>query len=250
MPGLLYYVPNRQTAQLADLAELGLAYAFETVCSPRGVANSAPDGGAGVILADSARVPDIGHYRDRQEWAKIPGNPAGAWVGRYNDSPVEPKDLQRNEMLPGHEVRLADGSDWLVPVARAWGDFDGQIGWSEILPQRTTLDDDGAWTTGAVVDRYAGIWETACQYWDHFFDTASREGSGETASIAFDFPGERDAALQILAANYRLDRAEVALLGLFESGTPDQILMATIDWPGFEKLAESRKKKESPAAAG
>ncbi len=255
MAGLLYYVPNRQSAQLSDLPELDLAHAFEKNCSPRGVINNGPDGGAGVILADSTRVPNIGHYRDRQEWIRIPGNPAGAWVGRYTDSPVEPKDLQRDEMLSGHEVRLADGRDWLVPIARAWGEFEGEVGWCKRLPQKTTLDEDGNWTTGEVVERYAEIWSTVCQFWDALLDGDSEDAESEdagqgAAKIQFDFPGIRDAALQILTVNYRLGKAEVALLGLFESGTSDNVLMATIDWPGFEALSEtlSKKKQETEAS--
>ena len=249
MPGLLYYVPERQHATLADLAELGLAHAFEQDLSPRKVLGNGPDGGAGVVLADSRRVPDIGYYADRQEWLKIPGNPVGAWVGRYTDEPVRPKDLARLEILPGHPVRLGDRQEWQVPIARAWSPGEAQPSWYEALPHRAGLDDAGRWIRGQVADRYRALWDVAVAYWDQFWaaaDTAEPVEGG--CLITFDFRGLADAAVTVLAANYRLDRAEVALLGLLEQHTPEEILNAAIDWPTY--VEEVIKKKQPSPAAG
>ena len=115
MAGLLYYIPGRKHAELADAAELGLQYAFENGLTPLGVQNNGPDGGAGVVIYDSTRVPKPGYYADKQKWLAIPGNPAGAWLGCY-DEPLSPKpeDVAREEQLGGHRVRLADGQEWLA----------------------------------------------------------------------------------------------------------------------------------------
>lgn len=257
MPGLLYYIPGRSHASLADAAELGLEYAFEQDLSPRRVTGSGPDGGQGLIVADAARVPDIGYYPDRQEWIKIPGSPVGAWVGRYTDLEVQPEDLARLELLPGHPVRMGDRQEWQVPTARAWSAGGESPSWYEALPHRAGLDEEGKWVMGQVAERYRQLWETAADYWDKFWSAAGTAepvdvaGQEEGCRISFDFEGMADAAVVVLAANYRLDRAEVALLGLLEQQTPEEILNAAIDWPTFveEVVKKKQPSKASPAAA-
>lgn len=251
MPGLLYYIPDRSHAKLADLAELGLQYAFEQDLSPRRVTGAGPDGGQGVVIADGSRVPDIGYYRDRQDWMEIPGSPVAGWVGRYADQPVRPEDLARLEMLPGHPVRLGDRQEWQAPIARAWWRDEEGLRWYEALPHRTGLDDQNRWNRAEVAVRYRRLWEIAVAYWDEFWRAA---GSAEPVEggcrIEFDFQGLADSALVVLAANYRLDRAEVAFLGLYEESTPQDILNATIDWPTYveEEVKKKQPSKTSPAA--
>jgi len=246
MAGLLYYVPNRKHATLADLGELGLAYAFEGDCTPRGTRG--PDGADGVILADCRRVESIGHYADRQQWQQIPGNPAGAWVGRYTDQPTLPEDLQRLESLPGHMVRLADGREWLVPVARGWAEQGGEAVWYVALPQTMKLDENGTtWVQGDVLDRYGPLWQLACRWWDFRFGSAA-EDDCEGAQRGMDFAACADAAVAALAVNYRLSAIEVSLLGLLADGIPPQILMAVVDWPTMENFLERKKKQEAQEA--
>ena len=253
MAGLLYYVPKLKHATLAHLADLGLAYAFEKDCTPRGCRG--PDGGDGVILADSSRVPDIGYYKERQMWLKIPGNSAGAWVGR-DKQPVLPADLQRAEILRGHPVMLGDGQEWHVPIARGWAHDQNNLVWYEALPLKSTIDIHGKWCEGEVVDRYAAIWEVATRWWDQFWAaTPEQSGDGDDSrtnpaetTIEFDFAGLRDAALVVLSANYRIQAAEVALLGLFETGTAQDILQAAIDFPTYLKELKKKEGQEAPAA--
>ena len=244
MAGLLYYLPGRDHAALGEAAELGLVHAFERELTPRQVTGAGPDGDRGVICADSTRVPGFGFHADRQEWLKIPGNPANAWVGRYTDKPTLPADLERDETLPGHLVKLADGREWLVPIARGWTEQDDKVCWYEALPTRTSLDEDGNWTQGEVVARLGPLWDAACRWWDSSFAAdGEEEAADRTADLRLDFAGRNDAAVTVLAANYRLDRAEVALLGLFDRDTPGRILDAAIDLPSFELLS----KKKQPA---
>lgn len=249
MAGLLYYVPERKHALVDDLDELGLAYAFERDCTPRGTRG--PDGADGVILADCERVERIGYYADRQQWQKIPGNPAGAWVGRYTDGAIKPEDLERIETLPGHMVRLADGQEWLVPVARGWAEQGGEAVWYVALPQKTQVDENGNWTQGDVLDRYGPLWQLARRWWDFQFATAA-EDEPEGAQPGFDFAARADAAVTALAVNYRLSPIEVSLLGLFADGIPQQILMAVVDWPTMQKFLKKKQQDQSTetSAAG
>ena len=249
MPGLLYYLPDREGLTLADTAEVGLAHAFEADCTARRVMANGPDGGAGVVVVDQGRQRQPGHYSDRQKWLKIPGNPADAWVGRYTDQPVLPEDVARHEQLSGHQMRLADGQDWLVPVARGCGETrDGQPVLYQAVPARMALDEEGNWIDGELIDRYKPLWSIATEWWDRFMaigKAAAEEGSEPEET--FDFDRRANAAVDVLAVNYRLARAEVALLGLFDGDTPRSVLDATVDMPTIQEWI---KKNRGSAADG
>ena len=246
MPGLLYYLPELET--IGDPAQVGLGYAFEADCTCRRVMANGPDGGPGVVAVDIQRQPKPGYFADQQTWLKIPGNPAGAWVGRYTDPPPEPKDLARDEQLSGHLVRLADAQKWLVPVARACGETsDGQPVLYQAVPTRMALDEEGAWTDGEVIPRFQPLWEIALAWWDRLMAIGAAEDGSEPEET-FDFDRRADAAIEVLAVNYRLARAEVALLGLFDGETARSVLDATVDMPSIN--AWIKKNKADSAADG
>ena len=70
-----------------------------------------------------------------------------------DDLPPNDADLARPKQLAGHNVTLADGRPWLVPIARAYGEEDGDLRWFVALPQRSVLGADGRWTEGDVLPR-------------------------------------------------------------------------------------------------
>lgn len=249
MSGLLYYLPTLEHAELGEMAELGLAYAFENNCTPRPVRGAGPDGEQGVVIYDSTRVPKPGYYPEQQTWLKIPGNPAGAWVGCYKNKnePVTPEDLARQEQLSGHLVELADDQEWLVPVARACGETrDGQPVLYQAVPTRLALDpEDGKWTDGEVIERYRPLWSIATEWWDRYRALAEAE-EGSEPEETFDFDRRADAATSVLAVNYRLARAEVALLGLFDGKTPRAVLDAMVDRPTIEEWLKKNRADSPP----
>ena len=53
----------------------------------------------------------------------------------------------------------------------------------------------------------------------------------------------------VLGSNYRLEKAEIALLGLFDDRSAEDLLLAAIDWPTMEEWT-AKKKAEEPAADG
>ena len=250
MPGLLYYLPGLEGLTLDHTAEVGLAHAFEADCTCRRVMASGPDGGAGVIAVDHRRQPEPGYFADKQTWIKIPGNKTGAWVGRYTDRPVLPEDLARQEQLDGHLVRLADGQEWLVPVARGCGETrDGQPVLYQAVPTRIALDAEGNWIDGEVIDRFRPLWSIATEWWDRFM--AIGKSAAEEApepEEKFDFVRRADAAVEVLAINYRLARAEVALLGLFDGETARSVLDAIVDMPTIQEWI--KKNRPDSAADG
>lgn len=235
MPGLLYYLPERDRAiKLEELRTAGLGYAFErapTCCGVQG----GPDGSPGVVVADPQSVPEsqIGHYPDRQTWRKMPASPN--WVAYYTADRPASADLQRDQVLPGHWIRLADGQEWLAPIARGAGEEDDRLVWYQNLPEATSIDGEGNWTRTGVLPRYERLWEIATRWWDaRSGATISDDAQQQNIRATFDFDGLNDAALAALAANYRVGKAEVALLGLFDDHCTAQILDALIDWPTIE----------------
>jgi len=249
MSGLLYFIPQRKHVELGQVAELGLAYAFEDDCTPRGVERG-PDDCAGVVLADSTRVQPrnhgywTDHRRSAQEWLKIPGNPAGAWVGRTLDEPLRPADVARNKQLDGHLVDLADGQQWLAPVARGLAEMDGELVAYTALPRLTGVDDEGQWIQGELVRRYARLWEVAAAWWDAIMGAEQTE----EGTLEFDFAGRNDAAVVVLATNYRLQKAEIALLGLFDQNSAAELLWAAVDWPTMKEWTAKKKAEQTEAA--
>jgi len=253
--GLLYYIPGQTRAiKLEQLPELGLAHAFEGRLTPREVSRG-PDGDRGVVIADPDRLSEhlLGYWPERQTWHKIPGAAdKPVWLGSPHGERVEPRDLIRETPLAGHWVHLADGQDWLVPVARGLADDEDSLTWYSALPAAVTLDDAGNWTRGGVVAKYQQLWQIACDWWDAVQAAPVEEvedGDQGTARVRvrFSFENVCDAALVALATNYRLNKAEVAFLGLFDDACAREVLMALVDWP---VAREFLKKKLAAAHAG
>lgn len=259
MAGLLYYLPNAKTLGRAELEPLGLLPALGDGFRVAQVNERGPDGGGGLIVGSNKGIEDISvrNHPTRQTWQQVPGKQV--WLGFYHDDRPRPADLIRKEPLAGHLVRLADENDWLVPVARGW-QFDPQqpeaSGPYIALPQAIGMGEDGSWAAGDPVAKYARLWKTACDWWDvrsgatEITEGEIAEGESQT-TIEFDFAGGLDAAVDVLATNYRLGRFEVAVLGLFDNLSPGKILDAAIDCPTIAAWseAESKKNTDSPAAA-
>lgn len=255
MVGLLYYLPQQTRGiTLADIKAAELGYAFEerfTPCEVRG----GPDKSGGVIVADDRGVPghQIGYYPDQQEWRKIPG--IEAWVGCYREAHPTPADLARTRMLNGHLVRLGDNQDWLIPVARGQIETDNQeLRWYVALPEVIGIDDAGNWEPGAVLPQYAELWEIANRWWNIQGEATAEKEADETAesvTVRFDFAGVNDAALSALATNYRMGKAEVVLLGLFNRRCLYDILNALVDIPTIEEFLKKKEEVDgSPTADG
>jgi hypothetical protein len=238
MAGLLYYLPGKtRGVKVDELRAAGLAHAFDAgreTCTAVEV-RGGPDKATGVVVADHRRVPpaQIGYYADKQTWRRIPKSTA--WVGFYAAERPTPSDLARDALLStGYLVKLCDGQEWSIPVARGVldGAGEGPLVCS-MLPESTTIDDDGQWQAGGVLPQYAELWRIAERWWDCIVQSAAKaeDVEGDSPQVVFEFEELNDAALVALAANYHVDRAEVALLGLFDDRCTPAVLNALVDWP-------------------
>jgi len=229
MAGFLYYVPESLTIgefRRSHLTRFGEVLSLAT----RGV-EAGPDGKSGTILViEREHKPRPGYFAERQEWQQAPG--AAWWVGWERESRPIPVDLQRDEVVAGHEIKLEDGNLWTIPLVRlAMG--------GSALDQRLRLRADGG-LIEQPLQRYAAITRLAEQIWQLVRGQADQE---EPAIEV-----EWDHAIQALAMNYYLAAEEVSVLGLLTKKRIGDILLALIDWPTFTKLLKEMNKKKVPVS--
>lgn len=237
MPGFIYYIPGRDSGLTpADVVPLGLSYALDGPLASVGC-KTGPDRRGGVLAALAASVPSerLGYHPDKQTWRKIPGTEL--WVGMY---PTEPPDLQslaRKQQIEGHQVKMADGRRWLVPLSRAWIEEDGELRYLEKLPRHSVLDDDGRWRTGDVLGRFAALWRLAVRWEEAWWKSVVEIAGGEeeegdsSVKVEFEFDDLHESAIEVLGYNYRIGPAEADLLGLLTWGISREIMLALVDMP-------------------
>lgn len=224
MPGFLYYKPNVSRVHVADVKTWGLGYAFSDRVTPAPVMTG-PDSGNGCVFVDIRHVPaGVGYYPEQQVWRRIPGG--DLWVGYYAEQKPTPADLIRDVRTQGYFVKLGDGNDWLVPLARSVADVDGELGYICRLPKRLDIDEEGKWTLEAVMAESAGLWEIACEYfearWNAKIDVEHRQ---QVLSIE----NAAEKAVRVLSANYVVSDAECAALGLLTDRNVQLVLDACCD---------------------
>ena len=230
----LYYLPglpNGFAITPSTLPEFGLGCIFDTETYTRGDAVHGPDGGSGVIVSYAVNGVGVGHYSKKQVWQKIHG--AAAWVGYEPANMPTPEDLARESGVSGFFKTLGDGNKWLCPLARlASGVPD--------VPCAHKLD-AGKWTRGDPLERYKRLWQVASQFWDIVKPEIDRHMEENTESVKLDFDQEHAFAITALAANYRIQRTEASILGLFDDENVGEILRTLIDWPGIQLLILKKK---------
>lgn len=253
MAQLLYFADGPLRLTYEQVRSIGLDYPFPDggfACGD--FTGRGPGGEQGCVLTAGERC---GYYPDKQHWLRIPDATfpgkqqlkiAGLHVGFWRDARPTPAELQVARPLRGRAVRLRDEQDWLVPIARAWSDSDGNAGWYNALPGVLRLDTDGQWTSGGVDLRYARLWDIACAWWDGL----RQQVPDDHGVIRFDFQGAHDAAVEVLSANYRLRRWEAALLGLFDDQfySVSEVLNVLVDMATY--LGWAKKNMTADLLAG
>jgi len=251
---MLYFLPNvAGQVSLEVAASAGLSYAFESPSVTSNQTGAGPDGGPGMVFAaDGLFHPfDAGH----QTWRKHPAR--DYWAGVDRRHVPTPDQLARGEMLPGQLVKLADGRQWIVPIARGAATEDGSPVWYEALPQRLVRDDAGKWVPGDVIARYEPLWSIANQWsaiWERMLLEAVEDDGGETTIEVDDFEAV-EAAVAVLGFNYRIGPMEADLLGLLDfcaghSPAAQSILLATIDWDRRIALQKKTDPTTTTSAGG
>lgn len=266
MPGFLYFLEGRgQNTKLADarLAGLGYAFAAVTPCP----CQTGPGGRSGVTIADPARVDSarIKFVPAEQTWRKIPGQAEGLWLGRWNEDRIGPAELKRPDMLSGHPIKLLDGSEWIVPIARGHAVEDGDVRWFAMLPPALELDDSGQWVPGDVLPKYRHLMEIAGR-WSESRLQASRQArdilraAGRSVDVDDEEPAEVElildfqdyvaAAVAVLQTNYYVGAVELAAMQLLSDDLAEEVLNLLIDLPGMIELQKKTASATPPTPDG
>lgn len=255
MAGFLYYIEAAKSdVKIEALRQLGLGYAFDKQgdFTAAVVTRGPGDSGPGIVIADTRRLGErgLGLYLDQQVWRMIPcAGDRKLMVGHYKDHPPRPVDVARSTQLPGHPVVLADGQSWLIPVARAFSEQNGKVGFVENLPQCVGVDEKGNWTRDGVKPQFAALWELATKWWDQVVAVLQDTDLPDTGTveISFEFAGRNDAALLALSTNYAIGKTETAMLGLFDDQCSGLILSALIDMPSINLYLKKKLDAAEPA---
>lgn len=247
--GFLYYIEGaRSDAKIADLRKLGLGYAFndDGDFTASGVTRGPGDSGPGIIVADTSRLGEraLGFYPEEQTWGAK--SESVVQIGYYTGCLPTPEDLARSHLLDGHFVKLGDGKQWLIPIARGVGEKDGEVYWYEALPKGMTLNGGHRWVQRDVVPEYAELWKIAQLWAAGIFNVTVPDGKGDdVVKVNVDFNENiGTAACIVLSANYRVDDNEIALLNLFsDERLMYEILNATVDMPRWEALLQKQMSR-------
>ena len=245
MAGFLYFAEGTQgVLRHADVVTLGLGYAFDKAPS---CAECAGPASRGVLFADISRVgaPPIGYSATKQQWRKIPGDSEHpVWVGMLLDDTPVPGVLQRLQMLPGHDVTLADGHTWTIPVARRYVNTGLDIAWVPGLPRQTEYTEQGEFVEGAVQRKYAHLWDVA-EAFTAYVSKSLQDGEGEATLAIQEFYHD---AVQAIQANYFVGPAELSLMGALSFDGAQDVLLSLIDWPTFSDLVAKKKHSDTTSS--
>lgn len=205
MAGFLFFISGDQRPPTAErIAAWGLGYAFTSPSiDHRPVMGSSPSGKNGGVICEGPRHKgkSIGYYPTEQTWTKLPpveGRPE-IHLGYWNDAPPRPIDLERPEMLTSEVAYLAgEGCRWRIPTLT---EFD-EAGHGECqLPSLERLK-DGEYAF-ELLPPMARLWEIVHPVALGLCGFAPPRPAEEVKA----------AAIELLAANYVISRAELAILG-------------------------------------
>jgi len=237
MAGFLYYFPQAapvsNVEQIPDVELRTLLHDSSLAVAQN---NGGPDGKVGQLVAVMPSPNAVGgvdanagYWSDRQEWTAVKdadGKPL-YWIGREKVSPPTPADVQRERLIYGHAVKLADGNEWTIPV----------VGPENTRLPRTFRALPGKRLMMAVREQYQAIF-AASEKWH----ALARHG-GE-----YDWHEAYAYACGLLAVNYRIGWWEAATLGLIDTDNFWQIAAASFGMPDLAKSLAAAQKKIQAAS--
>lgn len=243
---IYYFIPGQSKPSRKQLSELKLGYAFddESFVSVAVKAKSGPDGQDGFVVhpTDSPS-----YVPDKQSW--FSHATPGVHFGWWNDLKPTPSSLIRNNKIDGNLVKLADGNEWEIPVARRWSigtrDQEGKILWDEDSLTRRLEFKDGDWVEGEVINEQVLFCQVGRAIFDHWVE--------HMQDSPFTLPNnETHLCSDVLAMNYRLSSFEIGALGLLTS-SPEllwSVLKQVIDVSGWGEMVKKKEAASQSSNAG
>jgi hypothetical protein len=216
MAGFTYFiVPTDATITPGEIADAGLAYAFDVEPTQCAVDYS-PSGDAGVLLSQAAWA---GFDPALQTWQPMPGK-SGVWIGYEILHPPTSVDLERPAQIDGHVVDLRGDTRWLVPLARRFPEG------TNLPTHRTGLATIGQIVT-APLPEYEAIAGIADRLWTMFY---------EDAPVDLSPADELNLATDVLAVNYRVSGIELCIMDVLTTQNAARVLSALVDMPTVEQM--------------
>jgi hypothetical protein len=232
---MLYFVPNAKSMTAEIQKEHGFDRLLNSV-QHRETA-SGPQG-SGILVADGSKSAEYVHFNaDRQTWSPRFGRTS--MVGTWNDQPVSPEQLARQQQVEGDQLVLLDGHRWQIPRLRKWLDDDEQIQFSPELPRvmhRSTST--GRFVLGSVIPQYRDLWERSLKIAESMFAqlAQSQAASLEDSEVEL-------FVCEVLAANYRVDADVISHLQLLTPELTGAIVRAALDWDTLRAHLKNRLRR-------
>ena len=251
MAGLLYYVPKLRGADKGQLKKVGIDTQIEAGITFVAIIGTGPDGGTGGVVVpktprEGGKVPDVGYYPDKQRWEKAPGKEY--WIGHETENPPTPADLAREDIISGHQVKLVDGNEWTIPVARV---FSG----GTLLPSALRLGEDGE-IEKTILHKFEGFSKRSEALWEQLVNIVfvSDEDPDREEGEDYDITVKDgwEIACEALCLNYAMTQREISFLSLISTDNVKQVLISIVDIPSLDKFFEpvdeaGHKKKDDGA---
>lgn len=252
MAGFLYYFPQAapvSTVEQVPDVELRTLLRETSVSAAQN--NGGPDGKVGQMISvhpsrgvAGGEEAATGYWPDRQTWTKVKeagppikdekgkitgyeDGPTLYWIGREKASPPTPLDVQREKLIYGHPVKLADGKEWTIPV----------VGPYQTRLPRTFAPAPGKRLTMVVREQYAAI----------FTESEKWHALARTPNAEYDWHDAFSYAVGLLGVNYRVGFWEVLALGLIDTDNFWRIASASFGTPDLAKSLVAVQKKTEAA---
>lgn len=203
-----------------------------------------PSGKYGILLTYSSNKKD---YQGEDITAYIPNEQVweefdSYWIGYWKDKPPTPADLERDELVNGHKVRLQDGNEWIVPVVRSFPE-------GTALPSSLKIGKDGTLVT-QVLPKYVSLCDRANTLYEWYHGAPDDTEDTIKEKVRLTDLDILKLVYEALALNYRVTERELGLLNLITTYNIGDVLRSIIDWPTFQHLVdelESQSKKKGAA---
>lgn len=250
MAGLLYFFPQgRPVSTLAQVPDASLRELLAGGSLNCAQNNRGPDGSIGQLLSvlpsrgSNGVEARTGFFADAQTWQAVeeedplavvvedgqekPVVRKSYWIGWETAAPPTPADVQREKLVDGFPVRLADGNDWIIPVC---GPLDQR------LPQ-SFHPAPGKKLTMRVLRQYQAIAAES----EKWFSIVAAGGQEFRWTDAYAY------ACNLLAVNYRIGWHEAGFLGLITTETFVDVLMTSLGEPERRDQIAIQKKMTDAA---
>lgn len=234
---MIYFFPGAKTLSSRLLAAAGVSDLLDAPIVARDTTVGPGDVAGLLVTRQTAGDPDLRYAADRQRWLQRDAA-ASCWLGCWCEQTHAPANYAREKQFDGERIRLADGSQWIVPRIREFRETDQDSPFSVryCLPRSLTYDPEtGAFAAGQVVHQYRAIADEAVAIGEAVHSQLIGTGSAALEQGRIDrFAGG------VMRLNYRLDVPELGLIELLDETTLTQIVRAALHLDWFEASLKKR----------